>query len=438
MKFIDKILYVLTNGRGFKDEQEKSKLSLLVLTSFLTSLLIWLYALNAYLYGSDITLFYLGVASAVLHILSVVGYYYFSSIQKSLNLFIFSGFISISAWTYYTGGFGTYIPIWYAVLPLIGGVVGGKKDLLFWGIVSVLCCFGIYILYILGLHFPETVSETGMTTGKVLIMFGLIFLNSVFMYAYIADREKFYKEIVDKSDQIECLLSLVGHDISNPLTVVNLSTKQLKNLLVAHDDEKIQKCLQRLESNTNGINSILKQIRDFQSVRQSKVELEFEKVYLNDIVEYVAKVFETSLQAKNLTIKYDWELNNHIHFMGNLTVLKYQIFGNLISNAIKFSDAGSDITITAKDYGTEGVLVQIMDQGIGISENNVKLLFENRTIPSSLGTEGEKGSGLGMSIVKRFVEMSHGSIAVNSKTKAMHPDCHGTQFSLNFKKNLLS
>ena len=149
------------------------------------------------------------------------------------------------------------------------------------------------------------------------------------------------------------------------------------------------------------------------------------------------KEFENRLLEKKLTINYDFKAHEKVSFMGNLVALKYQIFGNLISNAIKFSEPGQEITITL-DESDNGVCVHVIDNGVGIEPELLEVLFEKNSVPSSSGTSGEKGSGLGISIVKNFVEMSHGAISVQSRTKYAHPTMHGTQFSISFKKSLLS
>ncbi len=437
MKFYNDILNFLSKRHECRDEHERSQLALLVFVVFLTGILMWCYAITPYLYSTNTLWHTIAFSMSIIHLSSLLLYYFFGSISLSLNVFLAAGFIHQFTWGVYTGGFEGYIALWFAVLPLIAGVVGGKKELLIWFSTSIIGAAFFYITYQMGIRFPVEISSDGYALGKIFIMVGLIILNSVFMLAYIIDRENFYKTIVQKREQIDALLTLVGHDISNPLTIVNLSTHKLKKILKDHEDERVSKALKRLEVNTEGMSNILKQIREIQAIKQGKVELSFEKIYLNEVVEHLSRFFEPNLTIKEISLEYDFELNKDIYFMGNLTALQYQIFGNLLSNAIKFSDHGRTIKIEARET-KEGVQIHLVDEGIGMDEKLANLLFDSNYYSSRTGTEGEKGTGFGMAIVKSFVELCHGTIAVTSRTKEDNPDNHGTQFTLNFKKSLLS
>jgi len=90
------------------------------------------------------------------------------------------------------------------------------------------------------------------------------------------------------------------------------------------------------------------------------------------------------------------------------------IFRNLILNGIKFTENGGQITVSAKDEGVE-YTVAIADNGVGISEEIQKILFEKTTGYSSRGTANEKGTGLGLILCKEFVEKNGGKIWLKSE-----------------------
>ncbi|WP_198011853.1 HAMP domain-containing sensor histidine kinase [Bacteriovorax sp. BAL6_X] len=434
---INKIIRFLALRNPDMPARELSQLGLYIYTVFLTAPLMWGHLVISYFFCQNPLLYQIGIASCLIHFFSPVLYYFFGSLSLALNITILAGFIHEFSWSILTGGFISVSPIWFAVLPMIAGLIGTKRELFLWFILSILATSYLFALHLNGVILQNYLSHSGEVLARVLIMIGFILLNSLFMFAYMVDRDRFYHAIVEKKEQIDTLLTLVGHDISNPLTVVNLSAKRLSKLLTSNEDPDIHKCLTRINSCTSGISNILTQIRDLQSIKQGKVELKFEKVYLNQVIEYLYRVFESKLHDKNISLKYDYSANEHIYFMGNSTALKYQIFGNLLSNAIKFSDIGQEIEISVEER-SDGVQVHLIDRGVGIEEELLEVLFENNAIPSKIGTSGEKGTGFGMSIVKTFVELSHGTISVRSKTKDISPDNHGTQFSLLFKKSLFS
>ena len=91
------------------------------------------------------------------------------------------------------------------------------------------------------------------------------------------------------------------------------------------------------------------------------------------------------------------------------------IFNNLISNAIKYSSEDKSITITLDKVNENEIKITIQDQGIGIPENEIKYLLEPFYRASNIGSV--KGTGFGMSIVKRFIELHKGHLAITSMLK---------------------
>jgi signal transduction histidine kinase len=94
-----------------------------------------------------------------------------------------------------------------------------------------------------------------------------------------------------------------------------------------------------------------------------------------------------------------------------------QIIGNLVSNAIKFTNPGGWVAVSSKVSPVDGkdqLFIQIQDNGIGIPDDIMPVLFD-KMVGQRSGTDGEKGTGLGMPLVKRFVELHGGTIEVSSK-----------------------
>lgn len=425
-------LFQLTRGRGFRDQKEKSELFLLLLSVLLTSILMWGYTITSYLHADSRTLFTIGVVTSLIHSSSPVIYYYTRSILLSLNALLIAGFIHQMAWTFYSGGFQSPIVIWLAVFPLIAGVVKGKKHLMSWGGVSLLAFSVLFFFHISNYEFTNVITERGFIISQFFLSLGFIVLCSVFMLAYITDREKFYQTLIDKNEQINSLLTIVGHDMSNPLTVVTISTKKLKKLLGPFEDKKIDKYLERLDNSSKAMTDILNQIRDIQAIKEGKVELRLEKLHLNSLFADSLEIFESKIKNKGIQLNYDFEKNKNIYILGHGTSLKYQILNNVFSNAIKYSDEFGkiDIGITPS---SRSVQICIKDIGHGMEKDQLDILFDRNSRSSMDGTLGEKGTGLGMPIVKSFVELNEGRITVNSKTKVEFPNDHGTEIVLSFK-----
>ena len=134
-----------------------------------------------------------------------------------------------------------------------------------------------------------------------------------------------------------------------------------------------------------------------------------------DVAHY--KEIEISSEIKKNTIVYgDKEMIS--------TVIR-----NLLSNAIKFTNRKGKITISAKEHN-KIVTVSIADTGIGISDDEIKNLFNAGIIHKNQGTENEKGTGLGLILCKEFIERNNGKLTIKSNVNK------GSIFSFTFNTSL--
>ena len=109
------------------------------------------------------------------------------------------------------------------------------------------------------------------------------------------------------------------------------------------------------------------------------------------------------------------------------------VFGNILTNAIKFSFRGSTIDVSLEEKET-GILVSIQDYGSGMPESLQKQIFEPDIATTRKGTEGEAGTGFGMPIVKSYLDRLDGDIEVRSSNIEEFPEDHGTCFNIHLKK----
>jgi signal transduction histidine kinase len=139
-------------------------------------------------------------------------------------------------------------------------------------------------------------------------------------------------------------------------------------------------------------------------------ESEKEKIDVADIVENKMLLFKSAVEQKNIQLAYDVPANTFIfadvnHFRA--------ILRNLISNAIKFTPEGGSINIKATTQGDQ-ILLTIEDTGVGMEQAKAKQIFTPKSNLSTLGTNNEKGTGLGMLICKDLVGKNEGNIYVTS------------------------
>ena len=207
----------------------------------------------------------------------------------------------------------------------------------------------------------------------------------------------------------------VSHDIRTPMNAIvgysQLMKKELTNPKLVHYQEMIEQSSQLLLS-------IINNVLDMARVESGKMELDENYEVIGNISQLVCSAFAAEASRKNIELNIIVNVE-HKHIIVDSTKMQ-EILSNLISNAIKYTSAGGKVTIDTKElpYDKEGyVLIQtkVSDTGIGMSEEFLPSLFELFTRERNTTLSKIPGTGLGMAIVKNFVDLMNGSIEVESE-----------------------
>ncbi len=222
----------------------------------------------------------------------------------------------------------------------------------------------------------------------------------------------------------------MSHDIRTPMNAILGYTQLIKRELSKPgelDQTKLLNYQEKVEHSGNLLLSIINNVLDMARIESGKAELNEEYCDTATIAAELMSVFESDVQKKQLHMKSDWQVP-HRYLMVDQTKLK-EIFLNLVSNAIKYTPEGGTITIRAVELpcdraGYLCIKMEIEDTGIGMSKEYLPKLFEPFTRERNSTTTRVIGTGLGMPIVKKLVELMGGSIAVESELGK------GTKFTL--------
>lgn len=207
----------------------------------------------------------------------------------------------------------------------------------------------------------------------------------------------------------------MSHDIRTPMNVIvgysQLMKKELTNPKLIHYQEMI-------EQSSKLLLSIINNVLDMARVESGKMELDENYEVIGNISQLVCSAFAAEASRKNIELNIIVNVE-HKHIIVDSTKMQ-EILSNLISNAIKYTSAGGKVTIDTKElpYDKEGyVLIQtkVTDTGIGMSEEFLPSLFELFTRERNTTLSKIPGTGLGMAIVKNFVDLMNGSIEVESE-----------------------
>lgn len=233
------------------------------------------------------------------------------------------------------------------------------------------------------------------------------------------------ENVRQKTDEATALLRLVCHDVGNPLSVVAGNLQILQSQI---KDRKFDRFLKPALDGCNYINDILDTVRELQGLISGKIPSKRRLVDLSSIVDHVHLVFDDKFKAKNITFTADGYLG--VRAYCDETLVKNSVIGNLISNAIKFTEAGGSIKLTVSTEGNR-TKIEVTDCGIGIPQDLIERLFDPSAETSREGTDGERGTGFGMPIMKKVVELCEGSVEVKSDVDPKSPT-RGTTFTVRF------
>jgi two-component system sensor histidine kinase ResE len=204
-------------------------------------------------------------------------------------------------------------------------------------------------------------------------------------------------------------LSMLTHDIRNPIGVISGYTELLIETAQARHDQVEEDILRRIHGNTLTVCSLVSNYLDYSKIEAGRLTLAKQRLDLNDILRRVVRQYETEAQRQGLTLA--------VHLSESLPMFEAdplgleRIFTNLLHNAIKFSLAGGCITICSEwHHGT--LLASVADTGPGIEPQELPQLFHKYHRATQM--RAKEGSGLGLFIAKTLTEAHGGQISATS------------------------
>ncbi len=209
-------------------------------------------------------------------------------------------------------------------------------------------------------------------------------------------------------------LANMSHEIRTPMNGILGMGELLKGTNL---DSRQRMYADVIVQSGNLLLNIINDILDFSKIAAGQLSLHVEPFQLADVVWDVATLLSTSADDKGLDMPVRVQPDLPRAFVGDPGRIR-QILTNLVSNAVKFTDNGHvhiDVSGQVRDDDTARILVKVTDTGIGIAEEHVATIFQKFSQVDGTATRRHEGTGLGLTISKRLVEMMHGEMGVESK-----------------------
>ncbi len=229
-------------------------------------------------------------------------------------------------------------------------------------------------------------------------------------------------ELLELNNEKNHLIEIVAHDLRNPLTSSLAIANNLKSNgegMKRDDKEGLVFLLNAL----NRMQEMITKILDIRVIEQKKINMRCEKTDLSQILNEVYENMLESARHKNINIRLENPKTYGFVDQNYLT----QVFENLLSNAIKFSPRDKDVWIRVKEIDGE-IRINFIDEGPGIAKDEMNRLFGKYQKLSAKPTGGEHSTGLGLSIVKKYVDVMGGRVWCESEAGK------GSNFTVAFKK----
>jgi PAS domain S-box-containing protein len=247
--------------------------------------------------------------------------------------------------------------------------------------------------------------------GEIEKVFGII---SDVTIAKRAEEElkKSAQDLKELNDAKDRFISIISHDLRTPFTSILGFTDFLlneKDLVEDKRDEYIGFIQESAKSMLSMVNSLL----DWTRLQTGRIKFEPDRINAKEVIDKVIQVLSGAALQKSVNIKSELEKDFYIHADPNLL---FQVFNNLISNAIKFTKSNGTIRIIAKvDVENQKAQFSVKDNGVGIRQEDIQKLFRVDSKFTTPGTSGEKGTGLGLSLVNDIIHKHGGTIWVESE-----------------------
>jgi len=221
------------------------------------------------------------------------------------------------------------------------------------------------------------------------------------------------EELIKQKDELnelnamkDTFFSILAHDLKNPFSsLYSLSALVVQNFQNMDKEEQLA-ALKKIEASTKLIFNLLNNLLTWSQSQRGDIDYRPEKFLLSNLVNTNINLHRVS--AENKGIRITSGVSGDLYAYGDREMIS-TVLRNLINNAVKYSNKGGtiEVIVAEKDDRLE---VVVNDQGVGLSKENAKDIFRIDARVKSPGTQGEKGTGLGLILCKDFVEINKGQI----------------------------
>lgn len=236
--------------------------------------------------------------------------------------------------------------------------------------------------------------------------------------ARITAINKLNKELEESNQTKDKYFSIIAHDLKNPFNAILGFTDLLVEQYHDFDEDERKTMILELNKSSKIVYDLLENLLTWSRAQSGKIELYPKNLSLNSIIEDCVISYSRNAEQKHIDLIKN--IPNGVNVYADQFTITV-IINNILNNAVKFTPDKGSVTISAiktKNW----IQVSIKDTGIGMSREIIDYLLQSKKIDSTPGTRNEKGTGLGLTLIRDFIKKNNGTLAIESE-----PD-KGTDF----------
>jgi len=233
------------------------------------------------------------------------------------------------------------------------------------------------------------------------------------------------KEELDRlNSSKDKLFSIIGHDLKTPYNTINNLVKMLIQNFTSYDDPKKIEILNLVSFSVAHAQELLDNLLNWSKMNSEKIKYNPTIINLNEVSHHVIDLFRANAANKNIELYSEFK---EVEAYADKDMIE-TIVRNLVSNAIKFTPKNGEVKIGFSENDSMAELY-VMDTGVGMDAEKLSKIFDIEAKIATKGTDGEAGTGLGLSLAKEFAERNGGSIHITSEINK------GSCFTISIPKN---
>lgn len=229
----------------------------------------------------------------------------------------------------------------------------------------------------------------------------------------IAERRRVEEALREANSSKDMFFSIIAHDLRSPFTALlgyaEFALRRLDNI----DKDKTREYITRIKASAESVYALLENLLAWSQLQREVMKFQPEHIPLGKLAGHIVHIFASTADQKQIILGHD--IPDDVSVCADQNMIQ-TVIRNLVSNALKFTEPGGRIGISARNAGSESVEISVSDTGVGIPEHAIPKLFRIETKLSTPGTAGERGTGLGLSLCRDLVRKNRGELTVESET----------------------